>query len=44
MAESKNQSHFIIVVAVIALLNISMQCVAHTSFTIQVDEVGYATT
>ncbi|MGB6464356.1 MAG: hypothetical protein WBF38_09065 [Nitrosotalea sp.] len=44
MAEPKHMSHFIAIVTVIALLNINMQCVAYTSFTIQADEVDYATT
>lgn len=44
MVESKNSHLIIAIITLIALLDVNMQCVAHTSHTMQADEVGYAAT
>ncbi|MFZ1075961.1 MAG: hypothetical protein WAN47_00860 [Nitrosotalea sp.] len=45
MIEPKNLSRLIIATGtLIALLDVNMQCIAHAGYTIQADEVGYATT
>lgn len=45
MAEQKNTNHFTAAtVTIIALQDVNMCNITHTSATIQADEVGYATT